>query len=64
MPSHYYGVQVPGAKVGDVVADTSSTGLNVELVIVDGVSGNRKLEITQALIALKAYFEGPIDEIT
>lgn len=57
MANHYYGITVPGANqtVGGVTVGTSTTGKNVELVLLDGVSGNSKEEVLAAVEALYNY---------
>lgn len=57
MANHYYGISVPGANqlAGNVTKATSTTGLNVELVLLDGVANNSKEEVLAALEALAAY---------
>ena len=55
MANHYYGITVPGAKIGDVTVNTSTTGKNVELVVLDGVAGMSKLVLIKALEALADY---------
>ena len=55
MSNTYYGITVPGAKIGDVTKDTSSTGKNVELVVLDGVAGVSKVTLLKALEAIIDY---------
>lgn len=60
MANHYYGVTVPeigigGATTITVTKGTSTTSANVELVVLDGVTGNNKVEILKALQALEAF---------
>lgn len=60
MANHYYGVNIgAGADPAGVATGTSSTGKNVELVILDGVSGNSKTEVLKAIEEIKnAILEG------
>lgn len=56
MANHYYGVTVPGAQTaGSVTKSTSTTSKNVELVILDGVTGNNKAAVLRALDAIRNY---------
>lgn len=55
MASTYYGITTPGGRAGDVVESATTTGLNVELVVLNGVSGVNKLEVAKALDELKDY---------
>lgn len=55
MANHYYGVTIPGADPGDVTKDTSTTSKNVELVVLDGVSGMTKLELVRAVEQIRDY---------
>ena len=57
MANHYYGITVPGANqvVGNVSTGTSTTSKNVELVVLDGVSGNSKEELLAAIEAIYLY---------
>jgi alkaline phosphatase len=53
MANHYYGVTIPGAQAsGSVTKATSTTSKNVELVILDGVTGANKVEVLKALEAI------------
>jgi hypothetical protein len=54
MSSTYYGVTVPGSKIGDVTTGSATTSKNVELVVLDGVAGNSKQEIVRALDLIAA----------
>lgn len=54
MANHYYGVNIgAGADPAGVATGTVTTGKNVELVVVDGVSGNSKAELLKALEEIK-----------
>jgi len=55
MANHYYGVTIPGAKIGDVTKSTSTTSKNVELVVLDGVTGMTKHQLLKALEAIVDY---------
>lgn len=60
MANHYYGVTVPeigvgGASAETVTVGTSTTSKNVELVVLDGVTGNSKVELVKALKAIIAF---------
>lgn len=57
MADHFYGVTVPGAKLGDVSIGTATTSKKVELRVEDGVSGNNKTEVLKALDAIRAYIQ-------
>jgi hypothetical protein len=62
MANHYYGVTVPeigigGATTITVTKGTSTTSANVELVVLDGVTGNSKVELVKALKAITAFIE-------
>lgn len=51
MANHYYGVTIPqsSATPSDISTGTSTTSKNVELVVLDGVTGRSKLELIKAL---------------
>jgi len=55
MANHYYGIRVPGAnqEIGNVSTGTSTTSKNVELVVLDGVTGRSKAELLAAVDAIK-----------
>lgn len=56
MANHYYGVTVPGpGVVGSVTVGTSTTSKNVELVVLDGVTGRSKEQLLLAIEAIEAY---------
>lgn len=57
MADHYYGIDLGGGiGAGKVTAGTSSTAaLDVELRVLDGVSGMDKKEIVKAVKAILAY---------
>lgn len=57
MANTYYGITVPGARqfTGGVTKAASTTSKNVELVVLDGVTGRSKEELLDALEAIKAY---------
>ncbi len=57
MANHYYGITVPGGNqvTGAVTKSTSTTSKNVELVVLDGVTGISKEELLAALEAIEAY---------
>lgn len=55
MANHYYGITVPGPHIGDVTKSTSTTSKNVELVVLDGVTGMTKHQLLKALEALSDY---------
>jgi hypothetical protein len=55
MSKHYYGVTMPGADPGDVVKSTSTTSKNVELVVLDGVTGRSKADLIRACDRLRDY---------
>jgi hypothetical protein len=53
MANHYFGLNIgAGADPSGVSTGTSTTSKNVELVIVDGVTGNNKMEVLKALEAI------------
>lgn len=52
MANHCFGITVPFAGGGDVSAVSTSTGgtsKNVELVVLDGVTGRSKVQLIKAL---------------
>jgi hypothetical protein len=55
MANHYFGIDVPGARngIGNVSTGTSTTSKNVELVVLDGVTGRSKEELIEAVEAIK-----------
>jgi len=55
MANHYYGIDVPGANqaFGNVSTGTSTTSKNVELVVLDGVTGRSKADLVAAVEAIK-----------
>ena len=54
MANHYYGVNIgAGADVNNVATGTSTTSKNIELVVLDGVSGMSKVEILKGLEAIR-----------
>ena len=53
--SHYYGIPYPGGSLGDVVKSTSTTGKTLELLVVDGVTDNNRVEILKAIEALVSF---------
>ena len=59
MANQYYGITVPGgnALTGAVTKATSTTSKNVELVVLDGVSGMTKEELLASLDAIIAYVQ-------
>jgi hypothetical protein len=55
MASHYYGCNMgAGQDASNVSTGTSTTSKNVELVVLDGVSGNNKKLVLLAIEAIKA----------
>lgn len=53
MSDHFYGINVGGgADPSSVTVATSTTGLNVELRVHDGVTGNSKVELLKVLEAI------------
>ncbi len=55
MANHYYGCNIgAGADPAGVSTGTSSTSKNVELVVLDAVSGRSKFELLRAIEAIKA----------
>lgn len=55
MANHYYGVDIgAGFDPAGVSTGTSTTSKKVEVVILDGVSGNNKTEVLKALEAIAA----------
>jgi hypothetical protein len=53
--NHYYGITIPGADPGDVVKSTSTTSKNVELVVLDGVTGRNKMQLIRAIERIRDY---------
>lgn len=53
MAAHYYGVDL-GQALGEVSTGTSTTSKKVEVVVTDGVSGNNKLQVLEALEKIEA----------
>lgn len=55
MANHYFGIDVPGAEqeFGGVSTGTSTTSKNVELVVLDGVTGRSKWQLVAAVEAIK-----------
>ena len=55
MANHYFGIDVPGAnqEIGNVTTGTSTTSKNVELVVLDAVTGRSKAELLAAVDAIK-----------
>lgn len=50
MANHYYGADIgAGADPQGVATGTSTTSKKVEVVVLDGVSGNNKFEVVRAL---------------
>jgi hypothetical protein len=60
MANHYFGVSIgAGLDPSGVSTGTSTTSKNVELVVLDGVSGNNKVEVLKAIEEIKnAIIEG------
>lgn len=59
MANHYFGVTVPGAgALGAVTTGTSTTSKNVELVVLDGVTGRNKVQLLLAIEQIKQYILG------
>lgn len=55
MADHFYGVNMgAGIDASNVSTGTSTTSKKVELRIEDGVSGNNKLLVLEAIEAIKA----------
>lgn len=55
MANHYFGISQPGATtadVNDVSTGTSTTSKNVELVVLDGVTGRNKFQVLSAIEAI------------
>lgn len=53
MANHYFGANIgAGADPTGVSTGTSTTSKNVEVVVLDGVSGNNKFEVVRALEAI------------
>lgn len=55
MADHYYGIDVPGARIGDVTKATSTNSTKVELRVTDSVTGNSKEEVLKAIEAIKDF---------
>jgi hypothetical protein len=54
MASHFYGANLgAGIDPNNVATGTSTTSKNVELQVVDGVTGNNKVQVLMALEAIK-----------
>ena len=56
MADHFFGVNIPGGTraIGNVSTGTSTTSEEVELRVLDGVTGNNKVQVLLALEAIKA----------
>ncbi len=54
MANTYYGVTTPGSNLGGVTVSASTTSKNVELVVLDGVTGRSKAQLLRAIDAIKA----------
>lgn len=58
MANHYYGISLGGGiGAGAVSTGTSTTSKNVELVVLDGVTGMNKTELVKAILAIAAYIK-------
>jgi len=55
MANTYYGITIPGANqtFDNVTKAASTTSENVELVVLDGVTGMSKAELANAVEAIK-----------
>lgn len=49
MANHYYGVNLGAQAPGDVTVGTSTGSKDVELVVLDGVTGMNKHELLKAV---------------
>lgn len=55
MANHYYGVDMgAGINRGNVSTGTATTSKGVELVVLDGVTGNNKKQVLLAIEAIRA----------
>lgn len=55
MANHYFGISQPGGTSvdpNDVSTGTSTTSKNVELVVLDGVTGRNKLQVLACIEAI------------
>jgi hypothetical protein len=56
LANHYFGATVPGSTLASrVTTGTSTTSKNVEVVVLDGVTGNNKVEVLKALEAIMDF---------